>query len=63
MAEEKKKKKDQVDPIRNLILTGVYTTEALINILARKGIITREEILDEIRAMKSEAETKGGRKK
>ena len=50
------------DPLRNLLLTEIYTTEALINLLERKGIVTREEILEEVRSMKDEIEAKAGKK-
>lgn len=44
------------DPVRNLLITQIFTSEALINILERKGIVTRQEILDEVRALKDKAE-------
>jgi len=62
MSDQEEKKKRQPDPLRNLLLTEIYTTEALINILERKGIVSRNEILDEVRAMKQEIEAKAEKK-
>ncbi len=55
MAEQDRKKRE-ADPLRNLLITEIYTTEALINILERKGLVTRGEILEEVRAMKDKAD-------
>ncbi|MBU2547237.1 MAG: hypothetical protein KKB20_02400 [Proteobacteria bacterium] len=54
---EDEKKKREADPLRNLVLTEIYTTEALINILERKGVVSRDEILEEIKAMKEDIES------
>jgi len=62
MTEAEDQKKRRPDPLRNLLLTEIYTTEALINILERKGIVSRNEILDEVRAMKQEIEAKAEKK-
>ncbi len=35
-----------------LLMSNVYTQEALINLLAAKGIITKAELLDEIKEVK-----------
>ena len=40
--------KETVD-IKELILSEVIQLEALINILERKGILTKEELLEEIK--------------
>jgi len=62
MTDQEDQKKRRPDPLRNLLLTEIYTTEALINILERKGIVSRNEILDEVRAMKQEIEAKAEKK-
>jgi len=49
--------------IRNLVTTLIYTTEAIINILERKDILTRVEIIEEIRGMKNTAESQEGSEK
>lgn len=36
---------------RELIMSEIIQTEALIALLARKGIITRQELLEEIKAV------------
>ncbi|MBW2061495.1 MAG: hypothetical protein JRI95_08030 [Deltaproteobacteria bacterium] len=54
----KKDEKDQpTTSLRNLVTTLIYTTEAMINILERKEIMSRSEIIEEIRAMRKAADT------
>ncbi len=40
-------KRDQVD-IEQLVLSQLYTIQALVNVLERKGLITKEELLEEL---------------
>lgn len=45
---------DQMDPkeivsFKELLLSNVYTQEALINLLERKGLLTKKEVLEELR--------------
>ncbi|MEW6614816.1 MAG: hypothetical protein AB1401_05060 [Thermodesulfobacteriota bacterium] len=35
-----------------LLMSEIITTEALINVLDRKGLITKAEVLEEIKAVK-----------
>jgi hypothetical protein len=37
--------KNQDVPLENLVLSQVYTVQALINVLEDKGLLTRDEIL------------------
>lgn len=62
MTGSNKKEERKPDPLRNLVITEIYTTEALINILERKGIVSRNEILEEVKVMKEEVEAKAGKK-
>lgn len=39
---------------KELLLSNVYTQEALINLLDRKGILTKKEVLEEIKKLQSE---------
>ncbi|HEX3044264.1 MAG TPA: hypothetical protein VHY08_05880 [Bacillota bacterium] len=39
-------------PIEEILLSQVYTMQALINVLERKGLVTREEILEAFEAIK-----------
>jgi hypothetical protein len=43
--------KEVVD-YKELLMSNVYEQEALINLLEKKGIITKVEILEEIKRMK-----------
>ena len=62
MTDSNKQKERKPDPLRNLVITEIYTTEALINILERKGIVSRNEILEEVKVMKEEVEAEAGKK-
>lgn len=35
-----------------LLMSNVYTQEALINLLAKKGVITKEELIEEIKKLR-----------
>lgn len=43
--------KEVVD-FKELLMSNVYEQEALINLLEKKGIITKSEILEEIKRLK-----------
>lgn len=45
----------EVVSFKELLLSNVYEQEALINILERKGIISKAEILEEIRRLKGKS--------
>ena len=42
----------EVVTFEELLMSNMYEQEAIINILIRKGIITREEVLEEIKRLK-----------
>ena len=42
----------EVVTFEELLMSNMYTQEALINILVKKGIITKEEVLEEIKRLK-----------
>ncbi len=46
----------EVVGLEELILSNVFTQEALINVLRKKGIITNEELVEEIRKLKLQHE-------
>ena len=48
---EKLDKKETVS-VEELALSNMYVQEVLVNLLTRKGILTKEEILEEIRLVK-----------
>ena len=48
---------DKLDPkevvtFEELLMSNMYTQEALINILVQKGLISKEEVLEEIKRLK-----------
>ena len=48
---EKLDRKETVS-MEELTISNMYVQEALVNLLARKGILTKEEIVEEIRLIK-----------
>jgi len=45
-------KKDESVSAQELLLANAAELDALVEVLVRKGIVTRQELLDEIQAMK-----------
>jgi len=50
-------KKDATVSLEELVVSNVYTQEALINVLVKKGLLSKEEIMDEIKRLKAEIPT------
>jgi hypothetical protein len=51
---EKLDRKETVS-IEELTISNMYVQEALVNLLTSKGILTKEEILEEIRLIKEKS--------
>lgn len=51
MAEELDSK--EVVSLKELLLSNVYTQEALINLLEKKGVLTKQEVLEEIKRIQT----------
>ncbi len=43
---------EEIVTLEELILSNVYTQEALINLLQKKGLITNDELIEEIKRLK-----------
>lgn len=41
------------------LMSQLFTLDALINVLARKGMVTKEEIIEEIKKLHQEVEVSG----
>ena len=48
----KKMDLSEIVTLEELIMSNVYTQEALINLLVKKGLITNEELIEEIKNLK-----------
>jgi hypothetical protein len=51
---------DKLDPkeivsFEELLMSNVYTQEALINLLAKKGLIDKKELLEELKKLRQES--------
>ncbi len=51
----------QVATFEELLMTVLYEQEALRRVLVRKGVLTNEEVLEEVKVVKRELEGKRGR--
>ncbi len=51
----------QVATFEELLMTVLYEQEALRRLLVRKGLLTNEEMLEEVKAVRHELEEKQGR--
>lgn len=54
-------KLDQKETVtfEELLMSNVYTQEALINLLAKKGVITKQELIEEIKRLREVASQHG----
>ncbi len=51
----------QVATFEELLRTCLYEQEALRRVLVRKGVLTNDEVLEEVKAVRRELEGKRGR--
>ena len=51
----------QVATFEELLMTVLYEQEALRRALVRKGVLTNEDVLEEVKAVRRELEGKRGR--
>jgi len=54
MAMAEAMKQDEIVSLEEVVVSNVYTQEDLINVLVKKGLISKEEIIDEIKRLKAE---------
>jgi hypothetical protein len=47
--------KEETLSVEELAISNMYVQEALVNLLTKKGILTKEEILEEIRLIKEKS--------
>ena len=47
----------EVVSFEELLMSNVFTQEALVNLLEKKGIITKAELLEEIKRLRSKQKT------
>ena len=48
---EEKEKRETV-PVEEVVLSNVYSIEAIVNMLIRKGICSEEELIEEVKKIK-----------
>ena len=51
----------QVATFEEVLMTVLYEQEALRRVLVRKGLVTNDEVLEEVKAVRRELEGKRGR--
>ncbi|MFQ5328986.1 MAG: hypothetical protein ACE5D4_03230 [Thermodesulfobacteriota bacterium] len=47
---EKIDEREQV-PIEDVVMSNVFTQEAILNLLEKKGLVTKEEVMEEIKRL------------
>ncbi len=55
---EKLDPRQQVATFEELLMTVLYEQEALRRVLVRKGVLTNEEVLEEVKMVRREMETR-----
>ncbi len=51
----KKLNQKETTTFEEVLMSNVYTQEAIVNVLERKGLLTRKEVLQEILELKKKA--------
>jgi hypothetical protein len=54
------KKQDSAEtvPLEDVVLSNVFTQEAILNLLEKKGVVTKEEVMDEMKKIMEKGEKK-----
>jgi hypothetical protein len=54
------KKQDSAEtvPLEDVVLSNVFTQEAILNLLEKKGAVTKEEVMDEMKKIMEKGEKK-----
>jgi hypothetical protein len=54
------KKQDSAEtvPLEDVVLSNVFTQEAILNLLEKKGVVTKEEVMDEMKKIMEKGENK-----
>jgi len=50
----KKEEERERVPIEEVVMSNVYTQEAIINLLEKKGMLTKQEVLNEMQRIMEE---------
>ncbi len=43
-------------PLEEVVMSNVYTQEAIINLLEKKGLVTKEEVMEEMKRIMEKGE-------
>ena len=52
----KKENSRETVPLEEVVMSNVYTQEAIVNLLERKGLLTKKEVIEEIKRLKVDNE-------
>ena len=53
---EKKQEPRETVSLEELVMSNVYTQEAIVNLLEKKGLLTKKEVIEEIKRLKVDDE-------
>ena len=54
---KKDETREQV-PLEDVVMSNVFTQEAILNILEKKGLVTKEEVMEEMKRIMEKGEKK-----
>lgn len=47
----KKQDSEETVPLEDVVLSNVFTQEAILNLLEKKGLVTKEEVMEEMKRL------------
>jgi hypothetical protein len=53
-----KQDSEETVPLEDVVLSNVFTQEAILNLLEKKGVVTKEEVMDEMKKIMEKGEKK-----
>ncbi len=47
----KKQDSEETVPLEDVVMSNVFTQEAILNLLEKKGLVTKEEVMEEMKRL------------
>ncbi len=54
----KQQDSEETVPLEDVVLSNVFAQEAILNILEKKGLVTKEEVMEEMKRIMAKGEKK-----
>jgi hypothetical protein len=49
---------EETVPLEEVVMSNVYTQEAIVNLLEKKGVLTKQEVMEEMKRIMEKGEKK-----